>query len=126
MKTATGIGIVCFTFLNRFPPEQARCHAGHGGNGAKVGTPLHHVGSGSAYRGVEILPMPELEHEQLPEAKRVVALAGQVFFQEPTDERAVEVAALACARRVEHLGEQSRQAPAEPNAERNAEPLLAP
>src|SRR5215831_15223948 len=103
MKTATGIGVVWVTALNRLPPEQAKCHASIGRARAKVGTPLPDVGSGRADRGVEILPVPELEDEQLPQPQRVVALAGEVLAQEPADERGVEIAALPRPRRVEDV-----------------------
>ena len=71
-----------------------------------------------------ILPVPELEDEQLPEPQRVVALAGQVFVDEAVDERRLEVAALARRRRPQHVGEEVAQAAAEPDAERHAEALL--
>ncbi len=50
--------------------------------------------SGILRRGpVQVEPMPKLEDEQQPEAKRVIAPAGDVFLDDPRDEAAVEVAA---------------------------------
>ena len=83
--------------------------------------------AGDAYRGrIEVLPVPQLEDEQLPQPQRVIALAGEVLPQQARDERRLEVAALLRARRVEDVGEETRQSAAEPGAERDAEALLAP
>ena len=53
------------------------------------------AGRGSRRGRVEILPVPELEDQQLPEPQRVIAASGQVLVQQPVDERRLEVAALA-------------------------------
>src|SRR5436305_4451018 len=109
----------CATALNRRPPEQAKCHARSQQRAGKMGTALPDVGSRGAHRGVEILPVPQLEDEQLPQAQGVIALAAKVLPQQPADERRVEVAALARARGVENVRKQVRESAAEPGAERN-------
>ena len=76
-------------------------------------------------RRVDVLLMPPLEHDELPQPQRVVALAGQVLVDELADEGRLEVAALEAGGRQQRVGEQFAQVAAEPGAERHAEPLLA-
>ena len=68
--------------------------------------------------------MPELEHEQLPEAQRVIACAADMFLDQAGDERRLEIAPLPRSRCIEHVGEEIGQSPAEPDAHRHAEALL--
>src|SRR5215207_1224054 len=75
-------------------------------------------------RRVHIFAMPQLEHQQLPQAQRVIALAAQVLVENPIDEPIVEIAALAGAGRTEHVTERIAQRPAEPVPERYRESLL--
>src|SRR5262249_50707472 len=73
---------------------------------------------------IEIPTVPQLEDEQLPEAQRVGAFAGQVFAQQPRHERRLEIAALSGAGRGEHVGEEIRQSAAEPRSGRGPSSLF--
>ena len=75
---------------------------------------------------VQVLAVPELEDEQLPQPQRVIAASGQVLVDDPVDERRFEVAALPRSRRLQHVREHLGQSAAEPDAERNAESLFLP
>ena len=62
---------------------------------------------------IVVLPLPQLEHEELPQPQLVVAAAAQMLGQQPVDFPGLKEAALPVARRLEHVGERLSQ-PAEP------------
>src|SRR5205823_10718816 len=73
---------------------------------------------------VEVLPMPQFEHQQLPQSKRVIARAGQMFANQPSNERRFEVPTLLGSRGMQDVGKQICQSSSEPHAERHAKTLL--
>src|SRR5258708_6636684 len=94
-------------------------------NAEKVWRPLPDVGSRRTCRGrIEVLAMPQLQDQQLPQPERVIAPAGEMLLQQARHEHGLEVSALLRSGSVEDLGEQPRQSPAEPGTERNPEALL--
>src|SRR3954469_8977315 len=75
---------------------------------------------------IDILAMPQLEHEQLPQPQCVVPPACQMFMDEPVDETRLEVAPLARPRRAQNIGKHVGQSTTEPDAKRDTESLLLP
>ena len=68
--------------------------------------------------------MPQLEHQQLPQAQRVIAAARQMLRHQAVDESRLEVAALAGPRRLQGLDHEVASAAAEPRTDRHTEAML--
>src|SRR6185436_5741292 len=85
----------------------------------------HPPGGGSLPARIEILTMPEFEHDERPQPERMVTSSGHVLADEPFDEPRLEVAALPRPRRQQHIGEEFPQIPTEPRTDRYGEALLA-
>src|SRR3954453_21710865 len=75
-------------------------------------------------RGVDVLTLPQLEHQQLPEPEGVIPSAGEVLVYQPANEGGLEIAALARSRGLEHVRKDVSQAAPEPDAKRNPKPLV--
>src|SRR6476660_3491959 len=73
---------------------------------------------------VNILAVPQLEDQQLPEAQRMISTAAQMFMDESVDESGLEVAALAGTRRSQDIGEHIGQSTAKPDAKRHPKSLF--
>src|SRR5689334_22528149 len=98
MNTATGIWGDSFTGCHLSKGGATRrvqrvgnslANSGVSGNSAVwCERDYSHVGSGSAEDlPIQILAMPELEDEQLPEAQRVIALTGEMLADQAGGER---------------------------------------
>ncbi len=68
-----------------------------------------------AYRAVEIPPVPELEHQERPQSRRVIATPGHVLGDQAVDEPRLEVTTLPRARRRSTSAIQSLSWSAEPD-----------
>src|SRR5689334_14980961 len=75
-------------------------------------------------RCVDVLPVPQFKHEQLPQTERVIAFSAHVLRENAIDERVVEIATLACDRRSQNVAERLAQRPTEPMVHRDGKPLL--
>src|SRR3954469_13098565 len=72
-----------------------------------------------------ILTMPSLEDDKLPEAEGVIAFVGQVLVDNPAHEPGMEITTAEARRRQQRVSKQRAQVAAKPRAERHAEALLA-
>src|SRR3954470_14654150 len=81
---------------------------------------------GRVHRGrdVQVLTLPQLEHQQLPEPQGVIPSAGEVLVHQPINEGGLEIAALAGSRGLEYVRKDVSQAAPEPDAKRDPKPLL--
>jgi len=68
--------------------------------------------------------MPQLEHQELPQAQRVVPPARQVFVDQAVHEAWLEIPALAGSRGGEDVGEDVGQAAAEPGPSGTPKPCF--
>src|SRR5437764_2440157 len=75
---------------------------------------------------IDVLLMPALEDDELPQPQRMVAPARQMIVDQLLDERRLEIPAGETGWREQRVGEQLPQIASEPDAERHAESLLAP
>src|SRR3954447_17151105 len=73
---------------------------------------------------VDVLAVPQLEHEQRPDALVVVVDARRVAVEQILDGVAAEVAALQCPRVEQDLARPRAQVAAQPRRQRDREALL--
>src|SRR5438045_7598593 len=72
---------------------------------------------------VDIVVVPALEYDELPQAQRVVAAAGEMLVEKAPHERRLKIVG-GRRRALQRVGEQITEFAAEPDTKRHAEALL--
>ena len=107
---------------HRKPREDGR-REDHGERDLGAGSCLRCGGRGGRQVGLEPGALPELQHEEAPQAVPVISVAPHVLGQKALDGGRAQLAAHARSRSEQNVSSHLAERPAEPGTERDPEPL---